>query len=167
MKRSTALITLLGCAALTLSPIFTGCDRRRPAESTKEKIPPEFAPEAVGLSSSAESLGKDEMGRYWYKTSGANEEQWMYDPKDKTLYSATKDEKSGEWKLTAKPEVTAKSLGLPSDTVELGKDPNGLYWFVFPSGDEGRAYNSKNKTLYSAKKDAAGKWELGPPVGKP
>ena len=168
MKRNTTFITFLGCAALAVSPLFTGCERRsRPGTPVTENVPTEFLPATLGLPGGTESLGKDEMGRYWYKTSGEKGEQWMYDPKEKTLYSATKDGKSGEWKLTAKSAVTASSLGLAKDSVELGKDANGLYWFVLPSGDEGRAYDSKNKTLYSAKKDSAGQWELGPPVTKP
>lgn len=167
MKRNTTLLTFIGCAALAASP-FTACERRpKQAGPGKENVATEFLPATLGLPAGTESLGPDEMGRRWYKASGENAEQWMYDPKDKTLYSARKDEKSGEWKLTAKPEVTASSLGLAKDTVELGKDPNGLYWFVLPSGDEGRVYNPTNKTLYSAKKDAAGKWELGPPVANP
>ncbi len=168
MKRNTTLLTFLGCAALAASASFTACERRpKQGGSGKENVATEFLPATLGLPAGTESLGPDEMGRRWYETSGATAEHWMYDPKDKTLYTATKDEKSGEWKLTAKPEVTASSLGLAADTVELGKDPNGLYWFVLPAKDERVAYNPMNKTLYTAKKDAAGKWELGPPVGKP
>ena len=167
MKRSSALLTFIGCMALAASPFLTGCNKRKLTGSEKQTTTKEFLPATLGLPAGTENLGPDELGRHWYETSGANAEHWMYDPKDRTLYTATKDEKSGEWKLKAKMEITAGSLGLGADTVELGKDPNGLYWFELPAKDERVAYNPMNKTLYTAKKDAAGNWELGVPVAKP
>ena len=107
------------------------------------------------------------MGRHWYHASAPKEQHWAYDPKTKTLYTATKDEKTGEWVLKEKPEVTPASLGLAADTMELGKDPNGVYWFALPGSEERLAYNTKNKTLYKARKNASGNWEIGELLKKP
>lgn len=166
MKLHIRLITTIGLAALGLSPCLTGCKKiEKPGGA--ENAGGEFSPAKLGLPPGAESLGPDELGRHWYKASDSDDPKWMYDPKDKTLYAASKDEKTGEWALKAKPEVTAASLGLAADTVELGKDSNGLYWFEVPGGEKRFTYNTKNKTLYHAQKDAAGKWDLGAPVKKP
>ncbi len=161
MNHRIRLTTFAGMIALAGLITFSGCDRQGKQKGA-DKAASEFAPETIGLGADVESLGKDEMGRYWYK--GAKGEQWMFDPKDKTLYSASKDEKSGEWKLTAKPEVTAESLGLGAGTEERGKDPNGLYWFVLKGGEEGRVYNPKTKELRRTAKNAKGEWEVGAPV---
>ena len=164
MKQRTRVITIIGFAALAFSLSITGC-KKIEKQAGKENAAGEFSPVALGLPDGVESVGPDPMGRHWYKTSDPKAEQWAYDPKTKTLYTATKDEKTGEWVLKEKPEVTATSLGLAADTVELGKDPNGVYWFE--AGEKRFAYNTKNKTLYNAQKDAAGNWELGAPVKKP
>jgi len=163
MKRHTALLTLVACATLLATPFFSGC--KKIEKQAGKEAAGEFSPGTLGLPAGAKSLGADEMGRHWYQTPDSDEPQWMYDPKTKTLYDASKDKKSGEWTLKAMPEVTASSLGLAADTVELGKDPNGVYWFE--AGEKRFAYNMKNKTLYAAQKDAAGNWELGAPVKKP
>ena len=163
MKTRTSLIAITGLAALAISPYLTGC-KKIESQAGKENAAVEFPPASLGLPDGVESVGPDPMGRHWYRTSDPNAPQWAYDPKTKTLFTATKDEKTGEWVLKEKQEVTAASLGLAANTVELGKDPNGVYWFE--SGEKRFAYNTKNKTLYNAQKDAAGNWELAP-VKKP
>ena len=163
MKQHHKLITIIGFATLALSPYITGC--KKIEKQAGKETAGEFSPVTLGLPTGTKSLGPDEMGRHWYQTPDLDEPQWMYDPKTKTLYDASKDKKSGEWVLKAKPEITARALGLAADTVELGKDSNGLYWFE--AGEKRFAYNMKNKTLYNAQKDAAGKWELGATVKKP
>ena len=147
--------------------VLSGCDRQGKQKGA-DKVASEYSPETIGLGTDAESLGKDELGRYWYKVAGGGsdtkEQQWMFDPKDKTLYRANKDEKTGEWRLKAKPEVTAESLGLGAGTEEIGKDSNGLYWFVLAGGAERRVYNPKTKEIRRASKNAKGDWEIGAPV---
>jgi len=163
MKQHHRLITVVGLATLAFSPWIAGCKKiQKPVE---KETAGEFSPVTLGLPADATSLGPDPMGRYWYHAPDSEETLWVYDPKTKALYDASKDRKTGEWVLKEKQEVTAASLGFAADTVELGKDRNGLYWFE--AGEKRFAYNTTNKTLYNVRKDAAGNWELGSPVKKP
>src|SRR5687767_6446845 len=95
------------CIAFTAS---LGCGSRAGAPSVNGGRTSEVTPESLGLEANAESRGTDPKGRLWFEVPG-KPERWVYDPEEKTLFQATK-QPNGEWKLTAKPEVTAESLGL-------------------------------------------------------
>lgn len=159
MKTATRILTFTAFTVIATALAITGCDRHG-QQGQKQSQSSEFAPERVGLPASAVHLGPDEKGRHWYGPEGSTDGEWMYDPKDKTLYTAKKNEKTGEWDLTAKPEVTPASLGLPASTVEYGKDPNGFYWFEIPGQDGRLVYRTAAKTLHRAKKNAKGEWEI-------
>ena len=165
MKNTTAILRFVQVALCAATALFAGCkksDGRAGDASPKSKN--EITAASLGLSADFENVGAEPGGRIWFRQKDDPDgklEQWMYDPKDKTLYSANKDAKSGEWVLKAKPEVTAESLGLPASTVEMGKDPNGFYWFEIPGEADRRAYNMATKTLHHAVKNAAGEWEIG------
>ena len=170
MKNRIRLAILASLIALAGLTAFSGCNRQD-KQMGANKMVTEYSPEAIGLGTDAESLGQDKLGRYWYKATasgpGTKEQQWMFDPHDKTLYTAIKDEQTGEWILKVKPEVTAESLGLGAGTKELGKDANGRFWFVLAGGEEHRVYLPKTKELRRAAKNARGEWDVGPPVSKP
>ena len=165
MKTTKTLILFLQAAFCAATVLFTGCkkpDGRSGDASTKSKS--EITAASLGLPSDFENAGAEPGGRIWFRQkddADGKREQWVFDPKDKTLYSANKDAKSGEWVLKAKPEVTAESLGLPANTVEFGKDPNGFYWFEIPGEADRRVYKTATKTLHRAGKNAAGEWEIG------
>src|SRR5687767_11076607 len=142
---------------------FVGCG----GSGAKQNGVSEVTPQSLGLDPATQSMGTDRNGRSWFKSPARDAkglevpgqyEQRVYNPKDKTLYNATK-ELNGEWKLTAQPEVTVESLRLGPGTVEMGKDPLGRYWFDDPTKGERLVYNPKTKKLHRATKDAAGKWE--------
>jgi hypothetical protein len=127
---------------------------------------------SLGLGAGIEDLGPDPNGNLWFRAASENPDKpgqrWMYNPVTKTLYDAAKNEKSGEWDLKERPEITAKDLGLAADTIEVGKDTLGRYWFKIPSRGTGSpeqslVYNPKTKILFDAKKDQkSGEWALTP-----
>ena len=165
MKNINAILPFLQVALCALTILFAGCkksDGRSGDASTKSKN--EITAASLGISADFENVGAEPGGRIWFRQKDDPDgklEQWVYDPKEKTLYSANKDAKSGEWALKPKPEVTAASLGLPANTVEMGKDPNGFYWFEIPGETDRRVYKMATKTLHRAGKNAAGEWEIG------
>jgi hypothetical protein len=158
---------LLRSAVLAIAITFSGCKKSASSSDLSRKSATDITAESLGLPPDFKNIGAEESGRVWFRQQddegGANE-HWVYDPKDKRLFSAKKDEKSGEWVLKEKLEVTAASLGLPSNAVEMGKDPNGLFWFEIPGAPDRRVYNPATGKLHRAVKNASGQWEIGPLV---
>ena len=154
--------TWAAASILALVVAFSGCSKKESTQighkqQSDVKSGTEVTPESLGLIKGTEKMGKDPLGRYWFKSPG-DSDRWMYDPKDKTLHKSTKSS-DGQWKLENPDGVTAESLGLGPGTEDIGKDPLGRYWFKIP-GPETRVYDPKEKQLYRAKKEADGQWTM-------
>lgn len=163
MKTKTALSVLTLTGVLLLSLLLPACSKKAPAKITASSL---------GLGPAVEDLGADPNGNLWFRPASEDankpDHRWMYNPITKALYDATKNDKTGEWDLKERPEVTAKDLGLAADTIEIGKDTLGRYWFKIPASgpdkpEQDLIYNPKTKTLLDAKKDPkTGEWQLTP-----
>lgn len=163
MKINTAKSALTLIGFLLLSLLLPTCSK---------KSPPKITASSLGLGEAVEDMGTDPNGNLWFRptTEDASkpDHRWMYNPTTKSLYDATKNEKTGEWDMKERAEVTAKDLGLPADTNENGKDALGRYWFKIPSGgpdkpEQDVIYDTKTKTLLNAKKDPkTGEWHFTP-----
>ena len=144
------LAMLLGCG---------GGKEEKAAAPSAASSGPAATPSIPGLDPRAKHEGPDKMGRVWYQIPGEARKQ-VFDPKTSTLFNAEKSA-SGEWKMTAIPEVTAESLGLGPGVKDLGKDPLGRYWFGDPSQAERIVYVTKTKQLHRATKSGSGDWKIG------
>jgi len=59
---------------------------------------PEITAESLGLEPGAAEMGKDSLGRHWFRIPGSESERRVYDPKAKQLYRATK-KPDGDWRF--------------------------------------------------------------------
>jgi hypothetical protein len=172
MTRRTIIFVSLTLSIVAVLTSLLGCGKSGDAgkEQASKKANHDVTAESLGFGPTAQNRGTDRMGRLWFRIPVRGPdgreildqfEDRVYDPKDKRLYRAAIDQKSGETILKALPEITAESLGLEPGMAEMGKDPLGRHWFrIAGSESERRVYDPKAKQLYRATKKPDGDWRF-------